>query len=162
MIITLEVPHQGRPRCWFAFDEDDFIRKTTLALQETTANGVIYAQSTPNQLLTKQGLVPDAANLRDQHPDIVALADQHGWDTPLYRADYLLAPGHYQREEVPEFVAHVAALACTLQLCRVYFDEQQALQALEQDELYRDKAGFFHHMALRNQLIALEVLADDL
>ena len=61
-----------------------------------------------------------------------------------------------------EFIAHVAGLAHGLKSCRVYPDEEQAMDALHGDPLYAGHEGFHAHMALREQLIALEVLSDDL
>jgi hypothetical protein len=160
MILTVEIPHGGKPSCWFAFDEDDFIRKVKVARSD--AIGVIYGVNTPRELLAAQGLVPDAAGLADSQPGIVSLAKEYGWDTSLYRADYLLAPGLYQADEVSEFVAHVAVVAKELKACRVYRDEEQAMDCLYKDSLYAGKEGFYAHMALREQLIALEVMSDDL
>ena len=160
MILTVEIPHAGKPGCWFAFDEDDFIRKVKIARSD--AAGIIFCVNTPRELLAAQGLVPDAAGLRDRHPEILALASEHGWDTPLYRADYLLAPGLYQVDEVSEFIAHVAVVAQSLKTCRIYQDEEQAMDSLYKDSIYAGKEGFYAHMALREQLIALEVMSDDL
>ena len=160
MILTVEVPREGRPSCWFAFDEDDFIQKVRLA--RDNLDGVIYEITSARELLAARGLVPDSPGTHQQHTDIVALADEYGWDTPLYRADYLLAPGLYQAEEASEFVAHVAAIAQPLKTCRVFVDEEQAMDALLNDPLFVGREGFYAHMVLRDQLIALEVLADDL
>jgi hypothetical protein len=160
MILTVEIPHAGKPHCWFAFDEDDFIRKVNVSHGDVT--GVIFSVNTPRELLAAHGLIPDAVGLRDTQPEILALGSEYGWDTPLYRADYLLAPGLYQADEVLEFVAHVGVLANTLKACRIYRDEEQAMDALYKDALYAGKEGFYAHMALREQLIALEVMSDDL
>ncbi len=160
MILTLEVPQQGKPSCWFAFNEEDFIRKVQVT--RSAADGVIFNASTPRELLAGRASAPDAPGIRDQHADLLDLATAHGWDTLLYRADYLLAPGHYQIEEVSAFVAHVAVTAHGLRTCRVYLDEEQAMDALYNDSLYAGREGFHAHMALREQLIALEVMSDDL
>lgn len=160
MILALEVPAAGKPGCWFAFDEEDFTRKVRLARRGV--DGVIFQRETPRQLLFARGAQPDSPEVHASHADLLELAVTHGWDTPLYRADYLLAPGHYQPAEVSEFVAHVAALAHGLRACRVYPDEEGAMDALHADPLYAGREGFFAHMALRDQLIALEVLSDDL
>lgn len=160
MILTVEIPHTGKPSCWFAFSEDDFIRKAKVAKSDVA--GIVYGVNTPRELLAAQGSVPDAAGLANSQPGIVSLANEYGWDTPLYRADYLLAPGLYQAEEVSEFVAHVAVVAKDLKACRIYQDEEQAMDCLYKDPLYAGKEGFYAHMALREQLIALEVMSDDL
>lgn len=160
MILTVEIPHEGRPSCWFAFDEDDFIRKARVAWQ--SADGIVFGSATPRELLAARGCPPDAPGIADLHADLLRLATTYGWDTLLYRADYLLPAGHYQIEAVTEFVAHVAAVAQGLKTCRVYLDEEQAMDALYSDSLYAGKQGFHAHMALREQLIALEVMSDDL
>ena len=155
MIHVLEVPQQGRPQAWFAFDETDLIGKIRAARAQP--DGQLHAVASPRELLAASGAAPDAAP-----PWIVALAQQHGWDTPLYRADALLGEGIYQSEPVSELRACIAALVDTLQTCRVYPDDDTALDALYRDPLYQGRDGFYAHMALREQLIALEVLADDL
>lgn len=159
MILIMELPHQGKPTCWFAFDEQDFVRKTELTLR-SRLDGVIHAEVTPRELLAQRGAVPDTATA--VHADIRALAEEHGWDTALYRADYLVAPGHYQLDAIDDFMAYVAALAHTLHTCRMYPDEETAVLALENDPLYAGREGFAANMALRQQLIALEALSDDL
>jgi hypothetical protein len=160
MILTLEIPRLGKPNCWFAFNEDDFVRKVQAT--RSTQPGVIFSAGTPREMLCAQGWTPESTQGADQHADLLQLAATRGWDTRLYRADYLLAPGHYQTEDVSEFVAHVAAVATDLQTCRVYRDEEQAMDALYADPLYAGQKGFYAHMALREQLIALEVISDDL
>ncbi len=160
MILTLEVPQQGKASCWFAFDEADFIRKVQLA--RPNPDGVIFRVDTARQMLDARGAAPDSPGVHEHHADLLEMAATHGWDASMYRADYLLAPGHYQAEEVSEFVAHVAVLAHGLKACRVYPDEEQAMDALYTDPLYAGREGFYAHMALREQLIALEVLSDDL
>lgn len=148
MILALEIPHEGRPRCWFAFDETDFVGKVRAA--RANIGGVIFSECTPRQL-------PATCEV-----DSSDLAARFGWDTLLYRADYLVAPAHYQTEEISEFIASAAALAHGLKACRVYPDEELAMEALHSEPLYSGREGFYAHMALRDQLIALEVLSDDL
>jgi hypothetical protein len=86
----------------------------------------------------------------------------YGWDTPLYRADYLLGRGVYQAEPVAEFEACFAAIKHDLKTCRMYLSDAEAAAELYRDPLYAGREGFFAHMALREQLIAMEVISDDL
>jgi hypothetical protein len=160
MILVVEIPHASRPRCWFAFDEEDFVGKARGALP--AGDGVVFRTDTPRALLAAQGLIPDSPGLAGSHPALLQLATEHGWDTTLYRADYMLAPGLYQSEPVSEFLAWVGALAHGLKACRVYMDERQAMDELYADALYAGREGFYAHMALREQLVALEVLSDDM
>jgi hypothetical protein len=150
MILVVEIPRSGKPACWFAFDEADFIRKVRLTRKEI--DGVVFQVETPRRLLGARGASSDSPGAQEQHADLLQLAAANGWDGNVYRADYLLAPGHYQSEEVSEF----------LKSCRVYPDEEQAMDSLYGDPLYEGHEGFYAHMALREQLIALEVISDDL
>jgi len=160
MILVIEIPRVGKPGCWFAFDEADFVRKVRLTRK--AIDGVVFQIETPRRLLAARGASSDSPGAQEQHADLVQLAAANGWDANVYRADYLLAPGHYQSEEVSEFLAHVALLAQGLKACRVYPDEEQAMDSLYGDPLYEGREGFYAHMALREQLIALEVISDDL
>jgi hypothetical protein len=155
MIHVLEVPSIGRPRAWFAFDEADLMGKIRAAWAQP--EGQIYAVASPRELLAVDGGSAEAAPRW-----ITALAEQHGWDTALYRADALLGHSSWQAEPVSELRASIAALVDTLQTCRLYPDDDIALDALYRDPLYQGRDGFYAHMALRDQLIALEVLADDM
>ena len=155
MIHVVEVPWEGRPLAWFAFDEDDLIGK--IRVRRADAEACIHVVASARQLLAASGAAAEAP------PDWIAdLAGRHGWDTPLYRADALLEPGLYQPEPVSALHAHLASLAGPLQSCRLHPDDETALEALYGDPLYQGREGFYRHMALREQLIALEVLADDL
>lgn len=155
MIHVVEVPWEGRPQAWFAFDEDDLIGK--IQTRRIAPGRQIHAVATARELLAVSG-----ADLRAPPDWIADLAAQHGWETPLYRADALLEPGQYQSDPVNLLHAHLAALAAPLQRCRVHPDDVSALEALHGDRVYQGREGFYAHMALREQLIALEVLADDL
>ena len=155
MIHVVEVPWEGRPQAWFAFDEDDLIGK--IKTRRIVPGQKIHAVATARELLAASGADSDAP------PDWIAdLAARPGWETPLYRADAPMEPGHYQSEPVSLLHAHLAALAAPLQRCRVHPDDESAPEALHGDPVYQGREGFYAHMALREQLIALEVLADDL
>ncbi len=159
MIYVVEFPHQARPSAWFAFDKDDFARKVRA---KRTGDRVIFEIGTPRQLLEAAGLAPDLAAARGEQPRIFDLAEKHGWDTPLYRADYLLGSCAFQAEPLSEFDAHVAAIVDGLQNCRIYLSDEAATAALYRDPLYDGREGLYAHVALREQLIAMEVISDDL
>jgi hypothetical protein len=61
-----------------------------------------------------------------------------------------------------EFDACVAALAQGLKDYRVHLSDEQAIGALQSDPLYDKYDGFYAHMALREPLVAMEALEDDL
>lgn len=160
MIYVVEIPHEGRPSAWFAFDEDDLARKVRSARE--TGEHTVFAALSPRQRLEANGLTPESPDARTRHPDVFDDADRHGWDTVLYRADYLLSPGIWQVEPVSELEACAAALAHERKTCRVYLSDNAAVAALYGDPLYNGREGFYAHMALREQLIAMEAMSDDL
>lgn len=106
-------------------------------------------------LLGKTAVMPEA---RDKFPAICNLGDEYGWDTPLYRADYLLGEGAFQPGAVIEIDACVAALTCRTKACKIYWSDQQATAALEGDPIFDNEAGSWAQDALRSQLVALEIL----
>lgn len=160
MIYVVEFPQQGRAHAWFAFDRDDFVQKVNATRQRE--GWVIFEARTARERLAANGLSPEAATITQQHAILFAKANAHGWDTPLYRADYLLGPGELQPEPVDAFNASVAALACDLKHCRVHISDEQAIAALQHDPLYDPNEGFYAHMALREQLIATDAMEEDI
>ncbi len=160
MIYVVEIPHEGRPSAWFAFNADDFERKVRAARAKD--GRTIFAAQTPREQLVALGFEPEAAEAPAAAPEIFALAEQHGWDMPLYRADYYLEPGVWEAEPVEVLEAYAAAAAEGLEACRIYLTDQAAEAALYKDPLYQGREGFYAHIALREQLIAMEAIADDL
>jgi hypothetical protein len=158
MIYVVEFPHQARPTAWFAFDGEDFARKVEAKRAD---DRTIFFVATPRQQLESVGCAPDSPGARTEYAGIFDLAERYGWDTILYRADYLLGEGVYQAEPASELDACVAAIAHGLRACRVYLSDGAAMAALYRDPLYDGREGFHAHMALREQLIALEVISDD-
>ncbi|PPD03697.1 MAG: hypothetical protein CTY29_08570 [Methylobacter sp.] len=159
MLYVVEIPNEGRPKSWFAFDEADLIRKVHAA--KTEPYPVVFAQTTARQQLDK--LASDnSPELEAERSQLQALGDQFGWDTALFRADYLLGPAVYQTEAVNELEACVTALNSDLKTCRIYGSETTAVNALYHDPMFDPYKEFYNHMALREQLIAMEVISDDL
>lgn len=160
MIFVVEVPHQGRPHAWFAFNQEDFVRKVQLA--RSNKDWIIYEVASARERLSALGLDADSPATSSSQPALYQQAQSNGWDTPLYRADYVLGQGELQAEEIDAFTANVAALAHDLKHCRVHPNEAQAIAALHCDPLYDPDAGFYAHMALREQLIALDAMEEDI
>jgi hypothetical protein len=108
MIFVVEQPGADEPRAWFAFDEEDLLRKVAAA---------------------------DLEGLRQAHAALGECA--------------------------PADLA-VAALRARGD-CRIYWNEAQAMAAFERrDDPAWQGQGWRAHRALREQLLALEILADDL
>ncbi|MDV3242710.1 MAG: hypothetical protein LOY00_13230 [Methylocaldum sp.] len=160
MIYIVEIPHEGRASAWFAFDRDDFVRKVRAAKE--SGDTTVFAALSPRQRLEAASLAPASPGARAAQPAVFDDADRHGWDTVLYRADFLLSPGLWQAEPVSELEACAAAVAHERKACRVYLSDNAAVAALYGDPLYNGREGFYAHMALREQLIAMEAISDDL
>jgi hypothetical protein len=159
MIHIVELPDPARPRAWFAFDADDLLRKTASALG--CDPWTVWDQTSARELLDLVDHAPDDPAARSAFPSLCALGDQHGWDTPLYRADALLGQGMLQPEPVGLIEACAAALR-QRQPLRCYPDDSAAMAAFERGEAEFAPHGDWHaRWALREQLIALELLADD-
>ena len=154
MIYVIEFPEQGRAHAWFAFEKQDLMRK--IYATDTLHECEIFDVVTAGELLEMHGRTPDDA--REDFPAICSLGDQHGWDTPLYRADYLLGAGVFQTEVVAETDACVAALARRNGDVRIYWSDTQATAALESDPFFQGREGYWARDALREQLVSLEIL----
>jgi hypothetical protein len=160
MIYVVEFPHQGRAHAWFAFDRDDFVRKVRAV--RASEDWVVFEALSARERLAIRGMSPEAPDAAQAHADLFELARVHGWDAPVYRADPVLGQGVLQAEPVDAFDASVAALARDLQTCRVHLSDAQAIAALQRDPLYDPKDGFYAHMALRQQLIAMDAMEEDI
>jgi hypothetical protein len=108
MIFVVELPAAEDPRAWFAFDEEDLLRKVAA--------------------VDVEGLRQAHAMLGDCEP--AALAE---------------------------------AALCSRGDCRIYWNEAQAMAAFERrHDMAWQGSGWRAHLALRDQLVALDILADDL
>lgn len=161
MIYVLELPDQGEPRAWFAYDDEDFSRK--VAATDPLQAWEIYDDRTARELLEDLDcpVIDEAARAR--FPGICALGDEHGWDTPLYRADHLLGRGEFSTLPVTERDALAAALAMRAGATRyVYWNDRDAIAAFEgADRRIAGKEFWWARRALYEQLVGVEVLADD-
>ena len=173
MIFVVEVPHaDAKPseaHAWFAFDGDDLLGK--VVVDDPLQSWEVFDTTTARELLSLVGEEPGTPQARSAFPGICRLADEYGLDTPLYRADYLLERGCYQPEPVRIEAACEAALkqrvapleqGGTLKDLRIYWSEQQAVLATEGDDpLFHSPGGWRALHALREQLLALDVLAEN-
>jgi hypothetical protein len=160
MIFVVHAPDAGTASAWFAFDDDDLLRK--VAAGDAKAAHEIWDCASARELLELFDETPAGAGVGERFPGIAALGAECGWDTPLFRADYLQAPGLYAPEPVRPADACRAALRARGGRWRFYADETQALNAVDApDDLYDGEGGWRARWALRQQLIAVEALADD-
>ena len=160
MIYVLEIPELSRPKAWFAYDDEDFSRKVVST--DTLAAWEIHDEVTALELLESVGESPEAPAARERFPAICALADEHGWNTPLYRADHLLGRGVLRAEPVTERAALDAALRVRPGQHYIYWSDREAISAFEGADVRIAGPAHWHaRRALYEQLLALEVLADD-
>lgn len=161
MIYVVECPPAAEPRAWFAYHLADLASK--VAAGDPCAAWEIHDQVTPRALLQALGhdSVDDTASAA--FPSICALGEQYGWDAPFYRADYLLGRGVLSAEPVDERAALQAALAARPGEYRIYWSDGEAVLATEgADAWLCAPARWRARHALHQQLLSLEVLADDL
>ncbi len=156
MIHVIEFPDEGRVHAWFAFGMEDFLRKVYAS--DARRDYEIFDVVTPCELLEMQGKTPGEDGVRDAFPAICSLGDVHGWDTPLYRADYLLGDGMLEINAVGETDACLAALAKRNREIRVYWSDVEATAALEREPVFQSRDGYWAREALREQLVSLEIL----
>jgi len=161
VIYVVELPEQGQPRAWFAYDDEDFARK--VAASDPLQAWEIYDELTARGLLEDLGHPTLDAKAREAFPAICALGDVYGWDTPLYRADHLLGRGVFHAEPVTERDALSAALSARSGVTSyVYWTDRDAIGAFEgADPRIAGKEHWWARRALYEQLVAIEVLADD-
>jgi len=159
MIFVVELPADAEPRAWFAYDAGDLLRK--VAAGDPLPAWQVHDCISLRELLDLDDETPDSPGAEQRHPALFALAAQHGWEAKLYRADHLLPPGSYRAEPVSEAEAAEAALRARGP-CRIYWSEAEATAAFERrDDPAWQGSGWRAHQGLREQLVALEVLADD-
>lgn len=165
MIHVLEMPEHGEPSAWFAYNYDDFAIK--VAADDPLREHEIFDVFTARDLLESVGHTHLTSEARAAFPAITALGDAHGWDTVLYRADHLLGRGVFSDKPVVPREAQVAALRARATLdhplqYRIYWTDADAMGAYEgADPLLNSPAHWKARHLLREQLLALELLADD-
>lgn len=169
MIFVVEVPHDAHPHAWFAYDGEDLLAK--IAAEDALQPWEIFDQTSARELFELVGMRPDAPDASAAFPGISRLAQEFGLDAPLYRADHLLERGCYQPEAVLLGAACEAALqrrkvamaqGGTLRDYRIYWSEPEAVLAIEgQDPFFAEQGNWRALHALREQLLALDVLAAD-
>lgn len=160
MIYVVEVPQQGDPRAWFAYDDEDFARK--VAASDTLPAWEIHDALTAADLLDAVGHAAADERAREMFPAICALGDEHGWNTRLYRAAHLLGRGVLRAEPVTQREALAAALAARGGASCIYWNDRDAIAAFEgADPRIAGRALWRARRVLYEQLVALEVLADD-
>jgi len=158
LIYVMERLTEREPTAWFAYDDEDFMRK--VAASDPLDPDAIFSATTLRELLDFEGPAPELPT-REQYPSLCELGDVCGWDATLYRADYLLGRGVCQVEPVTPRDAAAAALAARGE-CVVYWNDRDAIGAFEgADPRLAGDARWRARRALYGQLVALEVLADD-
>jgi hypothetical protein len=159
VIYVLQLPADGAPQAWFAFDDDDLLRKTAQATgRETWA---VWDRRSARELLELFDCTPETPGLDQRLPGIAALGREQGWDRPLVRADALLGAGLYGTDAVTPAQASLAALCDGGASALLWPDEPSAVLAWEDDTLTAwQGAGWKARRALHEQLLATEALAE--
>ena len=87
----------------------------------------------------------------------------HAWFA-FNRDDFVrkVQASHGSGQAPEDFDASVAALERALKACRIYMHDELAIRALQSDPFLDPKEGFYAHMALREQLIAMDAMEEDI
>lgn len=85
----------------------------------------------------------------------------HAWFA-FDRDDFVRKVRATHGSEAADFDAGVAVLEGALKACRIYPHDELAIRALQTEPLLDPKEGFYAHMALREQLIAMEAMEEDI
>ena len=133
MIFVLEIPKQAEPRCWFAYDGGDLLRK--VAAEDPLQEWEIHDCASPRELLDMFDATPGMPGVNEKFPGICAMGEEYGWDTPLYRADHLQEPGQARRQG-----AHIANLEAREGLTRLRPRPKPCLGGPEDSQSRRQKA----------------------
>jgi hypothetical protein len=158
MIFVLELPPDADPLAWFAFGEDDLLRK--VEADDPLQPWELWDRSSARELLALFDETPESAGVSARFPGICTLAAEQGWDAALYRADHLLGRGLYRNAPVSKAEAAEAALKARGD-CRLWWSEEAAVLGMEADtDPLWAGAGWKARWALREQLVATEALAD--
>ncbi len=158
MIYVVQMPKAGRPHAWFAFDKDDFKRKVNAHCND---DRVIFKSATAREVLQEAGLNPDWPTASEDYPEVYRAAAQKGWGAALYRADYYTGDHRYTENPIDEWDAYAAAIGNPEDDCRIYGSDASAVHALYHDPFFQQRESFYAQLALREQLVALEVIAED-
>lgn len=161
MIYVVECRPDRAPSAWFAFHLADLMRH--VAADDALQEWEIHDEVTPRALLDSLGHERVDEHARKAFPSVCALGDEHGWDTTLYRADYLLGRGVLRTQPVDPREALLAALNARAGECRVYWSDGEALHATEgADPWLCEPARWAARAELQQQLLSVEVMADNL
>ncbi|MFZ2988195.1 hypothetical protein [Ideonella sp.] len=76
MTFVFEQPDQVAARAWFAYYDDEFLRK--VCAQDRLAEWCVFDLATPRELLDITDRTPDSPGARSACPTLCALADDHG------------------------------------------------------------------------------------
>jgi hypothetical protein len=130
--IALEVPHMLEPRVYTGSGKEMYLSGTYQAAERRS--GVVYECTTARELASGYGLTinDDAEAFADADATWVAEAgNTHGWDTPLYRADYALGEGEYRTEPVDEIEAAEAYNGHDLSFYRLITSAEECRELLD-------------------------------
>ena len=159
MIYVLECPPAGTARAWFAYDAEDLVER--VADRRGLSPWEVWDRRSPRELLAMCGEHPEAPGVAQRLPALCALGAEHGWDTPLHRADALLGRGVMTAVAVDTMEACAATLDAGGSPAVIWPDDTSAILAFEDDTLALwQGAGWRARHALREQLVATEALAD--
>lgn len=135
---VLEVPHRGNPTAFRCYGREDFISRHHAAADQKLIDGCIFQKTTVRDLASdfgsKEETITDDIEDEPFLEEVARLAQAHGWDAALYRADYARVEGEYSPEPIDELDAVSAWASHDLSgwyLCQSEAEVLQTVATLE-------------------------------
>lgn len=145
MFFVVEIPHQ-RPASAVAFrNDEDFVNRVTAAHVASRSGSVLWEQTTPRALADNFGE-------EDLPEEVKRIAEESGWEVPLYRSDFISSSGQYQTDTISEKEACKAFLAHDLHALHIYETSEDAIRGLN---------SYSGHQAGAAYTVLRRVLADE-
>lgn len=154
MIHIVEIPHQLSPTAWSRPDKEQIMYVINEASNKS--GDTICDVSTGHELLDIFGY-ESTSEMRESDDDLAELAnliDAHGLDTTFYKG---YGDDGYSVDPIDEWEAHLEWNGRDLYSQRIFYSDEEAADALANDDVWNFHQGVEARIALREQL---EILCD--
>lgn len=151
-IYIVQIPHRLPPSVCVGSDKADIIKRANAQHDASRSGRTIFEETTPRELLEQFGFTPKECPT-DECKDILELAKKYGWDTKIYRADYMNGEGEYTAEVISEYDAVLSYVDHDLHMTKLFSTDAEAIAALNNDAEWTVHQGLKAAEALKHALI---------
>lgn len=156
-IYLVEIPHQFPPSVWVGTDQADIIKRANAQHDASRSGRTIFDKITSRQLLEQFGFTPTDCP-SGECEFIRELASKYGWDTRLYRADYMRGEGEYTAEVLEEYEAVLSYIGHDLHMLKIFNTDAEAIEALNNAAEWACHQGLKAAAALKRALLKTSAL----